>query len=192
MISRVASVVRRRRARQPAAGTAVALASRAPIICRPRAAPWPKRIGWQLICALLWATWLLCWMPLLTLAIWEFGLLRLHHTVAQSGGLHYLQQLLLQVCMLVAIQSVCLLGWAGKDCWRFGSGQRRRQSAAASVSELARFAQLPSAALAQWQRARCLVAEHDDTGQLFGARARQLPHAAQAPRRYLPAPARVP
>ena len=158
-----------------------ATTNRAPIISRPRAAALPARIGWQLVCALLWSAWLICWGPLLTFAIWQCGLVRVQATLAQTNGLHYLQQMLVYGCLVIAVQSVCLLGWAAKDYWRFGVISRRQRSANASISELAHYAQLPSAGLAQWQLARCVVAEHNDLGNLFTAHLQQLPNTAFTP-----------
>ena len=170
--------VARRSASTDSVGTMVAARKRAPIIDRPSAAALPARIGWQLLWALLSSAWLICWGPLLTLGVWGCGLLRLQATVEQADGLHYLQQMMLHGCTLIALQTIGLLAWAGKDYWRFARKQRRQQSPPVSVGELARYAQLPGAALGQWQRARCMVAEHDDGGQLFSARSQRLPNAA--------------
>lgn len=138
---------------------------RAPIINRPQATALPARIGWHVLATLMWGTWLGCWVPLLTFAIWEFGLYRINGSLTMPGGVMHLRDMSLSGLAIIAAQSAFLLGWAGKDYLRFGKLRRRQPALAADLFELAHYAQLSSSALAHWQLARCLIAQHDEQGR---------------------------
>jgi poly-beta-1,6-N-acetyl-D-glucosamine biosynthesis protein PgaD len=153
---------------------------RAPIINRPQAATRTTRMGWRVLATLMWGTWLACWVPLLTLGIWEFGLYRINGSLTMPDGVIHLRQMVVPGLAIIAAQSACLLGWAAKDYLRFGRLQRRQQALAADLIELAHYAQVSGSALAHWQLARCLIAEHDEQGRFDRARIYQPGTAAVA------------
>lgn len=146
----------------------------APIINRPSAISLPSRLGWQIIAVLVWTCWLNCWAPLLTLAVWEFGLYQLHLSLISANGFGHFQQMITPYLPILFLQGVVMLGWASKEHICYGRRQRRQPTPAVDVAELANFGQLPKQRLAYWQRARSITADHDDHGRLRQARLPEL------------------
>lgn len=142
----------------------------APIINRPNAASLPSRLGWQVVAVLIWTFWLSCWAPLLTLAVWEFGLYQLHLSLLSANTLGRLQQMTAPYLPILGLECAVLLGWAGKEYMFHGKRQRRQPTPAVDLAELASFGQLPEHGLAFWQATRSVTAEHDDHGRLRTAR----------------------
>ncbi len=142
----------------------------APIINRPAAASIPSRLSWQVVAVLIWTFWLGCWAPLLTLAIWEFGLYQLHLSLISVDMLARLQHITAPYLPVLGIECAVLLGWAGKESMFHGRRQRRQPTPAVDLAELASFGQIPEHGLAFWQAARSITAEHDDHGRLRTAR----------------------
>ena len=142
----------------------------APIINRPFAVSLPSRLGWQVIAVLIWTCWLSCWAPLLTLAIWEFGLYQLDLSLISSGGFGNFQQMIAPFLPILVVQCIVMLGWTSKEKIFVGRRQRRKPTPAVDVAELANFSQLTRQRLAFWQGARSVTAEHDDHGRLRQAR----------------------
>lgn len=161
----------------------------APIINRPSAVSLPSKLGWQVVAVLIWTVWLSCWTPLLTLAIWEFGLYRLQLSLISAHGFDHFQQMITPFFPILTGQCVILLGWAGKEHFFYGRRQRRQPTPAVDLAELACFGQLPEQRLALWQGARSITAEHDDHGRLRTAR---LPKATRVGSRYQGALAHLP
>ena len=146
----------------------------APIINRPTAVSLPSRLGWQVVAVLIWTFWLSCWAPLLTLAVWEFGLYQLHLSLISANSLARLQQMTAPYVSILGLECAVLLGWAGKDYFSHGRRQRRQPTPAVDLAELAGFGQLPEQGLAFWQAARNVIAEHDDHGRLRSARPQKI------------------
>ena len=153
----------------------------APIINRPSAVSLPSKLGWQVVAVLIWTVWLSCWAPLLTLAIWEFGLYQLQLSLISAHGLNQFQQMITPFFPVLLGQCVLLFGWAGKEHLFYGRRQRRQPTPAVDLAELACFGQLPEQRLAIWQSARRITAEHDDHGRLHTVR---LPKSARVGTRY--------
>lgn len=142
----------------------------APIINRPAAPPWPARIGWHMLAALLWTLWIGCWIPLVTLGIWQFGVVQLRDVLAATDSWAGLWRLAAPCIAIVVALGTLLLGWAMKETLLFQPLQRRRQSAPVNHAELAAHAGLSPAALAYWQGARRILCQHDDQGVFLHAR----------------------
>ena len=146
----------------------------APIINRTSAVSLSSRVGWQLVAATMWAIWISCWIPLVTLTIWEIGLFHVNAALLATNGLSQLRALILPYLSVLACQGGILLGWMLKDYARFNALARRSQMPAADLTELAHFSQIAEARLAQWQSARNVVAEHDEHGRLRHVKIRQM------------------
>lgn len=161
----------------------------APIINHPSAVRMPSRLGWQVVALLIWTWWLGCWAPLVTLAIWEFGLYQLHLSLISAEGWRHFQHMITPYYPILALQCAVMLGWAGKEYIFSERRQRRQPTPAVDVAELANFGQLPQQRLAIWQGARNITAEHDDHGRL---RQIHLPESKRLGMRYQGALATVP
>ncbi len=157
----------------------------APIINRPTAVSLPSRLGWQVVAVLIWTFWLSCWAPLLTLAVWEFGLYQLHLSLISTNAFTHLQQMTAPYLPIIGLECAVLLIWAGKEYISHGGHQRRQPTPAVDLSELAGFGQLPEQGLAFWQAARSVTAEHDDHGRLRCARPQNMPLRGKPNRRAL-------
>lgn len=142
----------------------------APIINYPAIPPMPVRIGWQVVAVLMWTLWLTCWVPLATFATWELGLFHLNHALLIAGSLRRLQECAMPFLIIIGLQSGSLLIWAGKEYFLFGRRQRRQKGDAASLEELARYSCLREVGLSTWQKAQCVVVEHDEHGRFQRAR----------------------
>lgn len=148
---------------------------RAPIINRPSAVCLPSRLGWQVIAVLLWAIWLSCWAPLLTLAVWEFGLYQLQLSLIPAHTFERLQQMTTPYLPILGLECGLLLCWVSKEYLFHARRQRRQPTPAVDLAELAGYGQLSAQGLTFWQAARSLTAEHDEQGRLRSARPQKIP-----------------
>ena len=143
---------------------------RSPIINRPAAVCLPARLGWIVVATFFWTCWLTCWAPLLTLTIWELSLYQLHRSLLSTQNLSHLQHVIAPYGLILLIQFAAVLAWSTKEHLCYGRLQRRQQTIAVDVTELAHFGQVPVQGLGYWQKARSITAEHDDLGRLRNAR----------------------
>lgn len=131
----------------------------------------PARLGWGFATATLWTLWIFLWAPLLALAAWpiEFGIaagyLRLPLALTMIG----VESMALFLFGSVAISSACLLIWSSLNYLRFRKATRRSRLLPAQLEELADYSALLTEKMAAWQKARRVIAHHDEHGRLTEA-----------------------
>jgi poly-beta-1,6-N-acetyl-D-glucosamine biosynthesis protein PgaD len=73
----------------------------------------------------------------------------------------------------VACLGGSLLLWARVEYLRFRNVHRRATPTSATIEELAVYVEVAVDDLRSWQNERCLVARHDEHGNLLGADVRR-------------------
>lgn len=139
------------------------------IIEQPSLVPLHSRLGWSGVTAMFWGIWIYLWMPLLTLAAWSFGFYRAHEQFQWEKEVLELRRLLGWYSIVVAAFGGSLLLWALSEYMRFRNAHRRSASAPACAQDLACYTGVLEEDVAAWQSLRCVLAYHDDHGNLIGA-----------------------
>jgi biofilm PGA synthesis protein PgaD len=131
----------------------------------------PSRLGWSLATALLWTMWILLWAPLLALASWpfEFGIAGAYLDFPVALTMVGIESIVFFLLGSVSISSFCLLVWSWLNYLRFRKVTRRSRLLPAQLEELADYSALLTEKMAAWQKARRVIAHHDEHGRLLEA-----------------------
>jgi poly-beta-1,6-N-acetyl-D-glucosamine biosynthesis protein PgaD len=146
---------------------------------KPLSRSMPTRMGWTLATAILWALWISLWAPLLALTAWPGfaiagGYLHLPLTLTMIG----VESVALILFVSVSISGSSLLIWSSLNYLRFRNTNRRRRRLPAQLEELADYSALLTEKMAAWQKARRVIAHHDEHGRLLEA---EVVHREPAP-----------
>jgi biofilm PGA synthesis protein PgaD len=138
---------------------------------KPVSRSMPTRVGWTLATAILWTLWISLWAPLLALTTWPLGFaiagsyLHLPLTLTMIG----IESVALILFVSVSISGSSLLIWSSLNYLRFRNTNRRRRRLPAQLEELADYSALLTEKMAAWQKARRVIAHHDEHGRLLQA-----------------------
>lgn len=141
------------------------------IIDQPALVSLPRRLSWGCVTIAFWAAWCYLWLPLLTLAAWSIGMHEAYDQFRLKHEINELKRLACLYAMVIAALGGTLLLWALSEFVRFRNSSRRLVAPPAQAEDLAQHVGLPAGDLAAWQSQRCIVAYHDNHGQLLSAEA---------------------
>jgi poly-beta-1,6-N-acetyl-D-glucosamine biosynthesis protein PgaD len=144
------------------------------IFDEPASRSLPTRLGWICATALLWALWISLWAPLLALTAWplgsiNFGIAGSYLQFPLALTMIGVESVVLVLAACVSISSSGLLLWSCLNYLRFRNTNRRRRLLPAQLEELADYSSLLSEKMAAWQKARRVIAHHDEHGRLLEA-----------------------
>jgi biofilm PGA synthesis protein PgaD len=131
----------------------------------------PTRLGWTLATAILWMLWISLWAPLLALTAWPlgFGITGSYLQFPLAATMIGIESIAFFLLASVSISSSCLLMWSWLNYLRFRNTNRRRRRLPAQLEELADYSALLAEKMAAWQKARRVIAHHDEHGRLLEA-----------------------
>lgn len=142
-----------------------------PIINRPDLQSFQQKYGQGLITVLFWVLFFFFMRPLLGMVGWFFGLQLFTEIMLVKGGYHALLELLGWYLVIIIVMGVVLKCWSLYNLFRYGRHEkRRRQPLPITVEEQARHFEVDPGLLEQWQVARRVTLEHDDSGRLIQGR----------------------
>jgi len=139
------------------------------IIDQPLLIPLSRRIGWGSVTIAFWGIWVYLWLPFVTLAAWALGFHQASAQFTWTQDAAELQRLFILYIVIVAWLGGALLLWARIEYLRFRNVNRRAVPSAATLDELAVYASLDADDMRAWQDERCLVASHDENGNMVEA-----------------------
>lgn len=139
------------------------------IIDRSRLVSRPKRVLAGGVTAFFWFVWIYLWLPLITLVAWALGFRSAYIQLKPSIEAADAANIAITYFAIIVCLGIALLTWAFSEYLRFKNVRRRVHPQAVSVFELARYAQVNTALLVQWQLARRVVAYHGSNAQFHTA-----------------------
>jgi poly-beta-1,6-N-acetyl-D-glucosamine biosynthesis protein PgaD len=142
-----------------------------PIINRPDLQTFQQKYGQSLITVLFWVLFFFFMRPLLGMVGWFFGLQLFTEIMLVKGGYHSLLELLGWYFVIIIVMSVVVKCWSLYNLIRYGRHEKRlRQPTPVTVENQARHFEVDPGLLEQWQAARRITLEHDDSGRLIQGR----------------------
>lgn len=140
-----------------------------PIINRPDLQSFQQKYGQSLVTVLFWILFFFFMRPLIGMVGWFFGLQLFTDIMLVQGGYHSLLQLLGWYVAIICVMGAVLKCWALYNLMRYGRHEKRiRQPSPLTIEDQARNFLVDTDRLRDWQSARRVTLEHDDSGRLIG------------------------
>ncbi len=137
------------------------------IIDRPDWQSGKQRAVFNVLTAAFWVLWVVLWLPLVTLLGWYFFGYQLHfHMIKLEGYVGFLDVLGIYALVILAL-SGCLLVWAKYNHLRFRGLDRRENTTAPSLDDLARIHGSTGDEVARWQASSIATVHHDADGRIL-------------------------